>query len=282
MKKEYDKTIDLHYRDEAIKHGPSPLSTMPDEITRHLETAAIVEFVGGILRSRNKPHTSDTAVIMDVGCGNGYTLDVLSNTYPDADFLGIERSDELRAIASSRCKERKNIRILAADIRDNGFAQGLTADILICQRVLINILDKDDQKLALQNIIRQVRSPGDSRPGGALLFIECFKGPLENLNRARGEFDLDSIPPAYHNLYLADDFFAVPQLRALNATGPMLRPNFLSTHYYAARVLHPLFTRDKPFKRNSEFVRFFTEALHSNVGDYSPLKVYTFGKVGDV
>ncbi len=279
MKKEYDEIIDQHYKDVAKEHGLSSRSTMSDEITRNMETEAIIQFVGESLRLRQAEGSSEQATIIDVGCGNGYTLDQLVNQYPNHNYVGIEKSGELRALASSRFQGNPGVKILEGDIREKDFAKGITADILVCQRVLINLLTIEDQKNALSNIIATVKSPSTWTRGGTLLFIECFVSPLARLNEARSEFDLPPIQPAHHNLYLPDDFFEIPQLRPLQTDGLLIPPNFLSTHYYVTRVLHAIFTpKNKAFKRNSEFVRFFTHALNPNVGDYSPLKLYTFEK----
>jgi len=279
MKKEYDDTIAKHYETVAKEHGTSSTSTMADETTRALETEAISQFVGESIRLRQAEGLTEPATIMDVGCGNGYTLETLSNQYPDHNYVGIEQSDELRALAQSRFKSTDRVRILKGDIRDGDFSRGTTADILICQRVLINLLAIADQKEALSNIVASVKSPSTWGSGGTLLFIESFESSLARLNEARSEFDLPVIPPAHHNLYLPDDFFKVKHLKPFRTDGVLMPPNFLSTHYYVTRVLHAIFTpKDKPFKRNSEFVKFFTDALNQNAGDYSPLKLYLFEK----
>lgn len=182
-------------------------------------------------------------------------------------------------MASSRFNANDRVSILEGDIRDRDFSKGTTADILICQRVLINLLAIEDQKEALSNIVASVKSPSAWRSGGTLLFIESFASPLARLNEARSEFDLPPIPPAHHNLYLPDDFFKLQQLKPFRTDGLLMPPNFLSTHYYVTRVLHAIVTpKNKPFKRNSEFVKFFTDALNQNAGDYSPLKLYIFEK----
>jgi len=270
MKKDYDQKIAEHYREVAEAEGLSSTSTMADEITRGLETAAIKAFVAESLRRLQAKH-GRPATIIDVGCGNGYTLEVLAAAFPGNTFVGVEKSDNLRELAKTRFEQRKDVVILEGDIRDAGFAREHRADILLCQRVLINLLDIEDQRLALNNIIEIVAE-------GALLFIECFDSALAKLNEARGEFDLPSIGPAHHNLYLQDDFFDIPQLQPFERVADIPPANFLSTHYYVTRVLHPYMTENKPFKRNSEFVQFFSHALKQHVGDYSPLKLCVFEK----
>jgi len=270
MIRDYDKTIREHYSGVAKQSGLSSTSTMADETVRAMETEAIQGFVEASLARVRAADPARRATIMDVGCGNGYTLSRLAERFPDQDLAGVEQSDDLRALAQSRFEQLPGVRLMAGDIRDPNFAGGVQADVVLCQRVIINLLSLEDQKLALSNIL------GAARPGGALLFIECFTSALDRLNEARFEFGLEPVPPAHHNLYLPDDFFQDPRLRPLRAQG-LAEPNFLSTHYYVTRVLHPVFSpKDKPFKRNSEFVRFFTGALRQNVGDYSPLKLLQF------
>jgi SAM-dependent methyltransferase len=279
MEREYDKVISQHYQNAAAEHGLSASSTMEDHVTRKLETDAILLIAGTLLNSRKTGGAPRRATILDIGCGNGYTLEMLFRSYPDQQFVGIEKSDELRALACRRFEGNESVRIMQGDAREHDFAKGLLADMVICQRVLINLLNPEDQKLALNNIIDAARPPRDGRQsGGALLFIECFASNLARLNVARLELDLPPIPPAYHNLYLPDDFFATRGLRPLETTEPLPAPNFLSTHYFVSRVFFPFASRGKAFKRNSEFVNFFSAALKQDVGDYSPLKLYVFEK----
>lgn len=278
LKRKYDKTIEQHYQKVAEDCGLSSTSTMADEITRQYETEAILQFVSASLRTLQTESPKRKATIMDIGCGNGYSLNKIIERYPEQRFVGIEKSDDLRALASSRFEGNDNVIILEGDIRDPHFAEADSVDILICQRVLINLLDLEDQRCALNNIVEVVISPATSQSGGTLLFIEAFSSFLAKLNKARAEFDLSPIPPAHHNLYLPDDFFDTPRLRPFLTDDFLIPPNFLSTHYFVTRVLYPIFNKNKPLKRNTEFVRFFSAALKENVGDYSPLRLHIFKK----
>lgn len=277
--RQYDAVIADHYRKVAQDFGLSATSTMADEITRRLETEAIQQFVDAALKEYFDSGEGNAATIIDVGCGNGYTIKRLVDSFPTHRFVGIEKSDELRALALSRFPQYENVEILEGDIRNPAFAPAGSADVLICQRVLINLLDARDQRAAFENIISVLSAPRRGRPGGKCLFIEAFSPYLQALNEARAEFDLPEIPSAPHNLYLPEDFLDSPRLRSLRAESYVAPPNFLSTHYYVTRVLHPYLTGDRPFKRNSAFVAFFSQGLKRNIGDFSPVRLHAFERM---
>jgi len=279
MEKVYDMIITRHYSSVAKEQGFSSSSTMEDDVVRAMETDVILKFVKASTTSFDMESIPGPFTIMDVGCGNGYTLEILSSLFPKYKYIGIEKNDEFRDILLTRFKDSPNVIILDGDIRDGQFARHVVADILICQRVLINLLDPEDQSRALNNIIAHVRDASRPNTGGRILFLECFKSSLENLNQARQEFSLQPINPAHHNMYITDGFFDVPLLSPIPKSEFSVLETFLSSHYYITRVLHAAISaNESSFKRNSEFVKFLSAALPSNIGDYSPLKCYAFMK----
>jgi sugar O-acyltransferase (sialic acid O-acetyltransferase NeuD family) len=269
--KSYDKVILDHYREVAERAGLKPSSTMADIRTRQLETELICRFVrSSLIDLKSRGRRVDDVVIADVGCGNGYTLEILRSIDGRPKLIGYEYSPELATLAKQRFQDGK-VEIRRADIRDRGTFGPEPVDILICQRVLINLMDSSDQALALRNITDIVR------PGGHLLFIEAFQVNLELLNHARGEFDLPEVKPAHHNRYLGEDFFANN-----SALGPWVGPesevpeHFLSSHYFVSRVLHPVLLGSRPFEHNSLFVQFMSEAILPQVGEFAPVRAKAF------
>jgi len=261
--RDYDKVILDHYKKVAHDTADSALSTMSHEHIRNAETEKIISFIH-YLRHNNKIH--DSAKIADVGCGNGYTLETVSRLFPELNYTGYEYTPELREIAAKRFEGGKKVIVLPGDIRDINSLSVKGIDVLLCQRVLINLLDPNDQKQALRNLIDIVN------PSGYLFFIEAFNSGLDNLNQARKEFDLEPIPPAHHNLNLEDDFFKVDNAEEISIEE--FPENFLSSYYYIARVFHPVILGNKAFTRNSHFVKFFVGALgNKNIGNYSSLRI---------
>lgn len=276
----YDHAIREHYDKVAAAEGIAATSTMADTVIRDQETRFISEmtqrFVSDQLAEFSAsggyavgPGRTGTFSLVDVGCGNGYTLEVLSSIKYNLVLQGIEFNDSLRRIAESRL-ESKDIRVEKCDIRDSNTLPSKQFDILVCQRVLINLLDASHQKAALNNLVDLVSEKG------ILIFVEAFKSGLNNLNSARREFGLDDLPPAHHNLYLDDNFFEIDSIMNFDTSFK----ETLSSHYFVSRVLHPVFLAQSggEFVRNSHFVHFFSKAISENVGEYAPLKFLAFQK----
>lgn len=227
MNATYDDAIRNHYNKVAEESGTSSKSTMEDSIIREKETETIFRFVEHAVGGGAN---SEQATILDVGCGNGYSLSRLADKMPDHKYLGFEYNDKLRAHAQEQTSNIPGVTIMPADIRSRDSMEIVdgSVDVLLCQRVLINLMDAEDQKRALENLLSLVR------PGGALLFIESFKSGMETLNAARMELGMEPISPAVHNLLLEDDFFNHHQLS--DAMSPLSVPkNLLSTHFYITR-----------------------------------------------
>jgi len=267
----YGALMRRHYKEEAEKHGFSSHSTMEDEIVRAREIRLILAFLtyfGPKDGRRNKK-------VLDLGCGNAYTLNILSEAHKDYVYYGVDLSPELLTIA----KKRKliNCDFLLADgcsipFSDNSF------NLIYTERCLINILDWEAQKSALHEIDRILE------PGGHYLMIECFTDGMENLNRARQECGLEELRAAYHNKYFEKKAFFEFVHEKFSVIDPAeididarasFQSNFLSSHYFIARVLHPLVTRGGNIK-NTEFVKFFS--FLPPIGNYSQIQAYILKK----
>src|SRR6185295_9654873 len=80
------------------------------------------------------------------------------------------------------------------DVRELSFEKE-SVDIVYTERCLINLLTWEDQQKALKEINRVLKK------GGFYFMVESFTDGFDNLNKARRELGLDSIPVAHHNLY---------------------------------------------------------------------------------
>ncbi len=124
------------------------------------------------------------------------------------------------------------------------------------------------------------------RTGGYYLMIEGFLEGLSLNNTARQEVGLEPLKEAHHNRYFSENVFTrvgeafemiSPTAFSPDALTLGIQSNFLSSHYFIARVLHPLVTRGE-WIRNTEFVRFFSTLPPS--GDYAPIKAFILRRRG--
>ena len=261
----YDKEILTHYKKVAESQLNDDSCTMDDHITRKLETLFITKIIDKEIKKQGR---NKKLKISDFGCGNGFTLTKIAESFSNHEYSGFEYTNELKKIANG--KENIPCQIHYCDVRDRSTLPS-NLDVIICQRVLINLLDKKDQKIALNNILDSLKT------GGVLISIEAFASNLSHLNLCRKELGLPAIPPAHHNMYLEDNFFEIPILEKESNEED---DNYLSTHYFITRVLHDVALKatNSPFIRNSLFVDFFDKALPPGIGHFSPLKCMFFRK----
>ena len=266
---DYESIVLEHYRQQAQKLGMGKLCTMPDEIVREREVEAICQYISWFKRA-----DGSIARVLDIGCGNGYTLSVLRRRFSDLALVGVDYSPEMIQLARARGLERCQIE--PGDVRSLQFESG-AFDIVLSERCIINLMDRGDQQIALHEIHRVLRNRG------VCLFIEAFTDGLDNLNRARSEMGLDPIPMPYHNLFLDKEWF----LRAVEGLFAMRRPsdlgdttlpdhNFLSSHYFMSRVVHSCLSKVGD-RRNTEFVKFFS--FLPPIGNYASVQLFVLQKV---
>lgn len=267
MKNKKDELIKKYYKELAKQKGASPYTTSPDEIMRTKEVELILDFFS-MLKTIEK---NKNLKVLDLGCGNGYTLSLLSKSEPQNIYFGLDFSEELISIAKDR--KLPNCECVQGDARRVPF-ESSSLDAVYTERTLINILDWEEQQLALHEIGRVLK------PGGYYLMIEGFTDGWINNNKARKECGLPELKVSFHNKYFEKkrffqnikDIFTVLEPSQLGVGWEGLFPtNFLSSHYFISRVLHALITKGEHIP-NTEFVKFFS--FLPPVGNYSPIQLY--------
>ena len=150
------------------------------------------------------------------------------------------------------------------------------------ERCLINILDWEEQKQALNEICRVLK------PGGFYLMLENFTDGLTNINKARKEFGLEALTEAYHNKYFDKDLFfdfmdpifknIDPSELNLDPSGYQFSNNYMSSYFFMSRFFHSLLTTavNAEFSRDTEFVKFFS--FLPPIGNYAAPQAHFFQK----
>jgi SAM-dependent methyltransferase len=265
--KNYDKIQNSHYNKVAAESGTKPTSTMADIVVRDTETSSIMTTIQAWIE-RNKKSIKDID-ILDAGCGNGFTIDYLAKNFPTGThLLGLEYNKELLKLAQSRNSNQ----FVWGDLFDKDSLPKEQFDIVILQRVLINIQDPNHQISALENVVSLLK------PGGLLIAIEAFSSGLDLINQARAEFNLEAVSMPYHNYYLDENFFL--QSEKIKQVNLGVSEYFLSTHYYLSYVLYPALCQstNANFNRSSFFVKFFDKLL-PNQGQFGANRFLTYMKV---
>lgn len=158
--------------------GTQPYSTSRDSNLRELEIAFI------------RRHLI-TGEVLDLGCGNGYTLLSLAKDF-ECRFLGLDFSanmiDSARRLTEKSKKQLKSIPdFRVCDVRRLPF-EASSFDCAISERCLLNLPSREDQYQTIREVHRVLKR------GGVYLMVEGTEDGLCRLNKIREELGLPPIP----------------------------------------------------------------------------------------
>jgi len=263
---EYESYILDYYKKIAAKNGLSPTSSMQDQYIRDSEIAFCIGEIERYILEVGKQDIT----FFEVGCGNGHLLAILRERFPKIKLFALEFTPELYTQATSR--EIPNCQIVLGDARDIAFYPE-NVDLIISERVIINILSRKGQFQAFHNIANSLL------PGGRYIQIESYSEPLAELNSALKEMLLDGLEESRHNKYLYEKMLGFMHQRTglVEIDGHMPK-NFLSTHFYVTRVFHKSILPKGGKVKFSRMAKFFVDALPIGIGNYSPILFRVFQK----
>ena len=244
-----------YWEDKAHQHRENLAATTPDPLAKNLEI--------GALKAALDP-TLDT---LEIGCGNGYNLFALAETFSGA-LTGIDFAPAMIEVARESAKAKsdaKRVRFEVGSVLDDLSSLGEVPQIFT-DRCLINLTSLDEQVAALENL-------GNMLPkGGKLALVESTQQGQERINALREQVGLDPIPYHWHNLYL-------DELRFLERTPRTLRhlrtDNFASLYFVISRVFNAKLTPPGQAPDYLAEINRIAAALPS-FGDCAPLKLFLF------
>jgi SAM-dependent methyltransferase len=218
------------------RDAADPYATSRDYNARELEIAAIRGALGAPGR------------LLDLGCGNGYTLLALGETLAGWDLQGIDFSPNLiagaRALLAQRRERLQSVpRFVEADaLRVLADTPDESLDYVLTERFIQNMPRQDVQI----DVLRQIRRI--LRPGGLLLMCEGSDDGFESLNEVREQVGLPRIPSTSRENVSAIRFDdAAIERIATEELGYVLRSKLgFSFFFLIARVLHPLLAAPDP------------------------------------
>lgn len=199
---------------------PETISLL-DKNLRKLETAFVLSQLG-----------SDDE-LADFGCG-----DAESTVHYAAKVkkcLALEHSSTLRNKAAERFAAAgvKNVTLVDGDALDLSAYEG-GFNVVVTQRVLINFMSWEEQKLVITNVWKALR------PGGRYVMIEnTFEG-FEALNSVRRALNLPNIPlHDWHNYFLHYDKF----MEFIDEKFVIEKTHTFNLYYLLTRVFVNLFAK---------------------------------------
>ncbi len=191
-----------------------------DLLLKQIEMSALAQLV------------PDGSRVLDIGCGNGITAFLLAER-KSVTVVGIDYAAEMIENAKREAQHRaveSRAQFLIGDIRKLGQIEEIANrifDVVITERVLINLASWAEQRAAIQDIV------GRLAPGGRYLMCESVEDGLVNINRARACIDLPPIEKPWHNRYLREAEIADVDFATLRQ-----RLDFSATYYFLSRVVN--------------------------------------------
>lgn len=199
----------------ARQHGADWRATLAEEPLRRLEIATMAAHI-----EKSRPR-----LVLDIGCGNGYSTAAFSRRFPETRFIGVDYSEEMINVANKN--RAPNCTFTLGDVLRSESLPDKHADLVFTQRCIQNLPDYESQKTAISNLRSRLSK------GGVLLLMECSKDGVLQLNRMRRLFlkkPIEDIEP-WHNEFLVDQNL----VRDFSAKVV----HFSSTYMFISRLLHP-------------------------------------------
>lgn len=177
-------------------------------------------------------YLKSTDELVDIGCGDGKATVVYAQKVKQC--TAYDHSNFLRKKAAAEVKRSglKNTTIKAGDILKMKKIPE-KPDIIVTQRLLINLADSNEQKEAIENIYNMLK------PGGLYIMIENTNDAYLALNQMRHQVGLEPIPIHWHNL-----FFDYNQLMEfLKDKFQLLNSHNFGLYYFLTRVYSQMFLK---------------------------------------
>jgi SAM-dependent methyltransferase len=170
---------DKHWNERAIHEADPSKVNIADTYQRELETAFVLT---------NVPRKGR---VLEVGCGNGFLTDVLRRACEFVDAFDF--SENMVQQASALHGESNNRFFHDSVLTGSNVAPPY--DGVVCVRVLINLRDASEQKIAIRNMASWLG------PKGQLILVEGFQDGFDALNQTRRATGIPEMKPAAINFY---------------------------------------------------------------------------------
>lgn len=179
----------------------------------------------------------DRGRVLDIGCGNGYTLISLAREH-EGDMVGVDFSsamvDAARELSRAAGEDfAARLSFETGDVRELPFPDG-SFDVAISERCLLNLPSRDDQWRTIREVHRVLKT------GGTYLMVEGTEDGLEALNDARGAVGLDPIPSVSEDNFSSLKFDETELRAFLEDMFTIEEVRYFGAYYLISRIIQPL------------------------------------------
>lgn len=185
-------------------------------------------------------YIKDGQKVLDLGCGSGTTAFFLAGN-KSLEITGMDYSPEMVKQANHERDQRgilpSRLNFAVQDIRrihELLAAQTTPYDIVMTERVLINLETWEEQKNAIREIMKLLR------PGGIYLMCENLREGLDNMNAMRTSVGLEPITSPWHNRYLEQS-----EVSGIDFAELIEYRDFTSVYYLFSRVINAWLAKEK-------------------------------------
>jgi len=210
--------------------------------------------------------------ILDLGCGDGKTLEMLCSEFC-CKGVGLDFSSAMIKLGTERVSSLElgsRLSFIVGDIKSiSQYFEGQRFDFVLTDRALINLDSSDLQIKAIAEISSIIRS------GGYYLAIENFVEGNEKLNILREQFGLPLIPVRWHNKFFEEKLFIEESQKHFVE---IRKVDFSSLYYFATRVIYSkLCQLENKEPDYSHPIHELSVSL-PQTGDFSPIKLFIMKK----
>ena len=184
-------------------------------------------------------YLSPDMTVLEVGCGNGFSTNRFRALVRHVDAF--DYAENMVERARTHFGETNN-RFIHDNVLHPQHLHG-PYDAVICVRVLINLQDLEQQRLALRNLVPLLT------PGGLLIVAEGFTEGFAALTHLRSQVGLPPMEPAKINFYSSLEDL-VPEMERHCEIEETFH---LGAYDYLTRVLYPLIVGMEQVTHNSVF-----------------------------
>jgi 2-polyprenyl-3-methyl-5-hydroxy-6-metoxy-1,4-benzoquinol methylase len=90
--------------------------------------------------------------ILEIGCGVGFWTSIFTNTYPEANYTGVDISEKAIQNLTEKFKANSKCKFVHADISKLNTDWLAQFDCIICMEVLLHITNKEDWNKSMHHI----------------------------------------------------------------------------------------------------------------------------------